>query len=267
MKTWIVAVAMGGAACTAAAPEDAWKPLAKPPGYAACEVDHGAGATAWIEWRDFDADGNVVRDAAGSINQFADVAVVDQDVVSTYRRDRWLTAETRDHAGTVLGRDRATYDDARGNLQRYERDYRGGAPDGVPDAVETHTYLDNGQLSRIDYDDDADGTVDRYETVTHDAYGCFAGAEYVSPTLHERLTYKVNPACNIIEIDHDTNADGTIDCVETQSYLQDIYPLRWHSCDGGDGVWTYDDQWRLWQYTQANSTDTYLYDCTGRPRP
>jgi hypothetical protein len=269
MKRYMTAMAIVAGACTAAPSEGAWKPDEPQPGDSACEVDRdGALAGSPREWRTFDGEGKAVRVVEGSIDQTTGLPVIDEDDTFTFRRDRVATIVAKDRTGAVIGGARYTYDDESGDLVRYERD----AAAGVAAEIDLFTYT-NGLLSRMEIDAGADGNIDETDTYTYDSHGCIATSDSVGRLGHNRSTYRVNAACKIVEADEDSGADGTIDCIDTWSWWKDVYPDTFLSCDGTRTTWLYDDQWRLRQYTTSNGTaastetDTYLYDCTGRPRP
>lgn len=264
MKSLIVLIAFT-AACTSM-PEPSWKPAERPLGYDACEVISQDGSTQWIDWRTFDDAGFLVSMDEGHLADNG-ASILDRTYAYTYRRDRVETVTAKDVVGTWGMRDRYTYDDEHGQLVLFERDAGDGAPDGTPNYREFDTRTADGRLTRIDYDDNADGTGDRYALFTTDAYGCTVGEDYFSSTVRDRITLENNPACKVIEADHDIGADGTIDNVETWTYGPDnVSPHEWHD-NTGSSYWYYDGQGRLMQFVgSAAHRETYHYDCQ-IPRP
>jgi YD repeat-containing protein len=148
----------------------------------------------------------------------------------------------------------------RGNRTRIEYDNDG---DGTADEITTFTYDANGNQTRIGYDNDGDGTVDQITTYTYDANGNITRQETDSDgdgTVDEIRTYTYDANGNQTRYDRDRGGDGTVDAVTTFIYDANGNQTRIETDRDGDGTV---DEITTFTYDANGNQTRYEYDSDG----
>jgi YD repeat-containing protein len=233
------------------------------PGNKACQVDWLVTQGDEREIRTFDDHGVLVHAVwswVGGAEFMIEDFITDGDLL--------LDARFTEPSGAVEQHDRLSYDDQR-RLTRYEQDgYYGTGTnaDGTLDLDLFYTYDSTGHLARVDYDDNGDGIPEpsHYELVTWDVNGCATGDDLYAPGARDRSIWTYARGCVLTRVDHDYNADGSIDAVETWTYDAQGRLIAEHTLDGGDRTYLYDDQGRTSEVLTSEGTQKFTY-CPGIP--
>ena len=195
--------------------------------------------------RIYDADGNcLVRE----VDDHSD-GRIDERVSWTYDESGNMLSQVGadiDGDGTVDAK-RGTYDES-GNLLSVEFDYNA---DGTIDVRRSLTYDESGNMLSEEWHTDGDGTVHTRSIYTYDESGNRLSEERSDGdgTVDERTTWTYDESGNMLSFEEDTDGDGTVDRRGTYTYDESGNMLTSEVDGDGDGT--------------VDSGATFTYDADG----